>query len=419
MNPSRSKNPIPSSDPYSNLRELASLRIVSGRVKIAATELMLVHCRTRVPLASNNSVPLIVTVNNDYPLPPPPRFFISVHGSVDIPGTVLISRVDKKRLTVFSDGPGGEMAEGGLLPFARVALEVATQVLPPYRTRFSKHQFTQPQLLAVLCLMRYEDWTFREAETRLREHQELRAALKLREVPDYTTLYRFLRRLDDVTVERGLGETVRRLRRRRRRAVSVAIDGTGLSYNSVSTFFIRRLEQHADRSARHRHWLKWVIVVDVQQQILLAQRAHQGPGSDVRSLPGLLDVAARGAPIRLVLADAEFDSEPNHQHIRQRLGAKSIIPAKRRGIPQGTIRNQMFRAFPEKPYRQRAKIETIFSAIKRKLSSRAPGRSLSIQIRQALLLGLTYNLYRLRHPLIWEDVTRASVDSKDRSSCLF
>ena len=308
------------------------------------------------------------------------------------------------------------MAEVGLLPFARVALEVATQVLPPYRTRFSKHQFTQPQLLAVLCLMRYEDWTFREAETRLREHQELRAALKLREVPDYTTLYRFLRRLDDVTVERGLGETVRRLRRRRRRAVSVAIDGTGLSYNSVSTFFIRRLEQHADRSARHRHWLKWVIVVDVQQQILLAQRAHQGPGSDVRSLPGLLDVAARGAPIRLVLADAEFDSEPNHQHIRQRLGAKSIIPAKRRGIPQGTIRNQMFRAFPEKPYRQRAKIETIFSAIKRKLSSRAPGRSLSIQIRQALLLGLAYNLYRLRHPLIWEDVNRASADSKDSYS---
>src|SRR5260370_26446386 len=145
-------------------------------------------------------------------------------------------------------------------------------------------------------------------------------------------------------------------RQSRRRAVSVAMDGTGLSYNSVSTFFSRRLEQHAARSARHRHWLKWVIVVDVQQQILLAQRAHQGPGSDVRSLPGLLDVAARGAPIRLVLADAEFDSEPNHQHIRQRLGAKSIIPAKRRGIPQSTIRDQMFRAFTAKPYRPRAKI---------------------------------------------------------------
>ena len=306
------------------------------------------------------------------------------------------------------------MAEVGLLPIARVALQVATQVLPPYRTRFSKQQFTPPQLLAVLCLMRYEDWTFREAETRLREHQELRAALKLPAVPDYTTLYRFLRRLDDDTVERGLSETVRLLRGRRRRPVSAAMDGTGLSYNSVSTFFVRRMEQHTEHSSRHRRWLKWVIVVDVQQQILLAQRAHQGPGSDVRALPGLLDVAARGAPLRLVLADAEFDSEPNHEYIRQRLGARSIIPAKRRGIPQGTIRNQMFRAFPKKPYRQRAKIESIFSAVKRKLSSRAPGRSLTIQFRQALLLGLAYNLYRLRHPLPLQDVNRASVHSKGR-----
>jgi Transposase DDE domain/Transposase domain (DUF772) len=299
------------------------------------------------------------------------------------------------------------MAEVGLLPFARVALQVATQVLPPYRTRFSKHQFTQPQLLAVLCLMRFEDWTFREAEVRLKEHQELRAVLKLPAVPDYTTLYRFLRRLEDDTVDRGLQETVRRLRRRRRRAVSAAIDGTGLSNTSVSTFFLRRLEQHAHGAKPRRPWLKWLIVVDVQQQILLAQQARQGPGCNARSLPGLLDVAARGAPLGVVLADAEFDSEANHEHIRQRLGAKSIIPARRRGVPNGAIRNQMFRAFPKKPYRQRAKIESIFSAVKRKLSSRAPGRSLATQIRQALLLGLAYNLYRLRHRLAIEDVNRA------------
>src|SRR6266849_6098776 len=238
--------------------------------------------------------------------------------------------VDKKGLAVFSDGAGGTMAEVGLLPFARVALQVATQVLPPYRTRFSKHQFTQPQLLAVLCLMRYEDWTFREAEVRLREHQELRAALHLPAVPDYTTLYRFLRRLEDDTVDRGLQETVLRLRRRRSRPLSAAIDGTGLSDTSVSTFFHRRLEQHAHGPRSRRPWLKWLIVVDVRQQILLAQRARQGPGCDARSLPGLLDVAARGAPIGVVLADAEFDSEANHQHIRQRLGAKSVIPARRR-----------------------------------------------------------------------------------------
>src|SRR6202167_3479393 len=86
------------------------------------------------------------------------------------------------------------MAEVGLLPFARIALHVCRAVLPRYRSRFSKHQFTQPQLLSVLCLMRYEDWTFREAEVRLGEHRELRQALGLMSVPDFTTLYRFLQR---------------------------------------------------------------------------------------------------------------------------------------------------------------------------------------------------------------------------------
>ena len=74
------------------------------------------------------------------------------------------------------------MAEMGLVRFAGLALEVGQAVLPAQRSKFSKRQFTQPQLLAVLCLMRYEDWTFREAEVRLSEHYELRSALRLSSV---------------------------------------------------------------------------------------------------------------------------------------------------------------------------------------------------------------------------------------------
>lgn len=65
------------------------------------------------------------------------------------------------------------MAEVGLVPFARCALDIAKHVLPTYRSKFSKRTFAQPQLLAILCLMRYEDWTFRETEIRLSEHLEL------------------------------------------------------------------------------------------------------------------------------------------------------------------------------------------------------------------------------------------------------
>ena len=293
------------------------------------------------------------------------------------------------------------MPEIGLLPFARVAMDVATAILPTYRSRFSKHQCTQPQLLAVLCLMRYEDWTFREAQVRLREHAELRAVLRLSSVPDYTTVYRFLRRRPDDTIESALGESVRRLRRssrRGRRQACVAVDGTGLAQHAVSTYFIRRIEQHAGGKTRYQHFLKWLIVVAVDRQIILAQRARQGPWCDTRALPGLVDAARRTRPIGMVLADAEFDSEAHHRHVRGTLGAHSVIPPNpRRAIPEGEFRYQMHRAFPRQLYGPRAKIETVFSVIKRKLSAKAPGRSLLIQMRQALLLGLAFNLYRLRH----------------------
>jgi len=42
------------------------------------------------------------------------------------------------------------MAEIGLLPFARFALRVSQAVLPRYRSRFNKRQFTQPQLAILL-----------------------------------------------------------------------------------------------------------------------------------------------------------------------------------------------------------------------------------------------------------------------------
>ena len=103
------------------------------------------------------------------------------------------------------------MAEIGLVRFARLALQVSQAVLPAQRTKFSKRLFTQPQLLAVLCLMRYEDWTFREAEVRLSEHAELRSALQINSVPDYTTLYRFLTRLQEDDVARAMSEVVRRM----------------------------------------------------------------------------------------------------------------------------------------------------------------------------------------------------------------
>ena len=299
------------------------------------------------------------------------------------------------------------MAEVGLVRFAKVAMEIAQAILPAYRTKFSKHTFTQPQLLAVLCLMRYEDWTLlRKAEVRLAEHGELPDALGLGKVPDHTTLYRFLGRLDERALVAAVNESVRRLPKpghhdQEEPPATVAVDATGLAPGAISTFYVRRIQNRRGEPMLWRRWLKWLVVVDTDRQVLLAQEACSGPYNGSAMLLGPLvvdDGAHEVTPLDLVLADAEFDSEQNHRHVRERLAAARVIPAKggKESWRVQGYRATMRAAFPRQLYRRRALLESVFSAIKRKLSARAPGRSLETQRLQALLLGLAYNLYRLR-----------------------
>jgi hypothetical protein len=159
------------------------------------------------------------------------------------------------------------------------------------------------------------------------------------------------------------------------------------------------MHHHGRKPLPRRHWLKWVVAVDLDQQFVLSQLARRGPWNDCANLPAVVEAASQQTRIGLVLADAEFDSERNHTYIRQHLRAQSVIPAKRgkKTWRVHGVRAEMRRAFPRRLYRRRALIESLFSSVKRKLSARAPGRSLSMQMRQALLLGLSFNLYRLKH----------------------
>ena len=188
------------------------------------------------------------------------------------------------------------MAEAGLVAFAQIARQVAEAVIPAYKSKYSKRVFTQPQLLAVLCLMRYEDWTFREAEIRLTEHAELRAALNLKRTPDYTTLYRFLRRMEETIFTKALAEAVRRMPGPLPGGTTVAVDATGLADGAISTFFVKRAREQG-KEMPQRHWLKWLVVVDVPRRAVLAQHAKLGPVNDSATLRPLVEAAKQVAQI--------------------------------------------------------------------------------------------------------------------------
>lgn len=71
---------------------------------------------------------------------------------------------------------------------AREALVVGQRALPKYSHPRSRHDFTQPQLFALLTLKQMLCVDYRGLVTLLTEWRELRRALRLRKVPHYSTL---------------------------------------------------------------------------------------------------------------------------------------------------------------------------------------------------------------------------------------
>jgi len=80
------------------------------------------------------------------------------------------------------------------LGLAAKALSVAQRALPDYLHRNSP-KFTQPQLFAVLAVRQMFHLDLRGMEQLLKDWSDLRAVLRLRQVPHYSTLCRAHERL--------------------------------------------------------------------------------------------------------------------------------------------------------------------------------------------------------------------------------
>lgn len=71
---------------------------------------------------------------------------------------------------------------------AREALKVGQSGLPRYSNRFSRKDFTQPQLFAILALRQFFKTDYRGIVQLLADLSDLRKALHLKKVPHYSTL---------------------------------------------------------------------------------------------------------------------------------------------------------------------------------------------------------------------------------------
>jgi len=145
-----------------------------------------------------------------------------------------------------------------LLKFTRICLHLATERVPPYSSKFSKHIFTQPQLITLYCLKLKLRATYRELIDWLAEMPRIQEALGLERLPHFTTVQKAFQRLS-TTIWRVL----------QRVSVSL-VEGDGVPALDST---------HWDRSYASRYYtqraklkiraLKVTLLVDTQAQAVL------------------------------------------------------------------------------------------------------------------------------------------------------
>jgi hypothetical protein len=279
------------------------------------------------------------------------------------------------------------------------ALATAQGSLPAYSHRYSPKKFTQHQLFACLVLKNFLKTDYRGVAEHLADNPTLLSLLNLRAVPHFTTLHKASARLlKSPKVQRLLESTIRQYYGRRRRVKSSAIDSTGLECSSASPYFVRRRHRQNSpwKTVVYHRFPKLGLVCDTSCHFILSLQAGRGPRPDVDEFRPLVDDARRRLRLARMVADAGYDSEPNHRFARETCGIRTVIPPKH-GRPTtkpatGHYRRLMQTRFDRKAYRNRVQVETVMSMIKRRQGSHAPARSYRSQCRDLYLMALTHNI---------------------------
>lgn len=298
------------------------------------------------------------------------------------------------------------------------AYELAKLTLPDYRSKFSRQDFTLPQLFACLVLREHQKQSYLGLEALLEDSPSWRAAIGLSRTPDSNTLWRAFQSLVQPRgFQRMLDQMVAEAKRRgliRGRLKPVALDSTMFESHHVSRHFEKRQKQLARqnrknhgkkranrrRRAVHKRLPKLSLAVASASHLIVAARATTGSGGDQPFFEPLLREAHHRAKFRAVVADAGFDSEANHRLARQELGVRSIIPpdagrptAQPASTPYRRLMQQRFRRQAgQKCYGQRWQAETVNSMLKRNLGSALRARTARRRSKELLLRVVTHNL---------------------------
>lgn len=253
-------------------------------------------------------------------------------------------------------------ADGYWERVARAALVASCRSIEPHRTRWSRKDFTQRQLLAVVVLMKLNKTTYRGVVRLLHSMPGVRDVLGLTRVPHWSTLHKFATRrctiemINDVLARlacdlihaTGGGEE----------PCEQAMDSTGIDSSCASRYYRARTGTHEAK------YVKASVAVVCGLFVPTTVMATWGPTLDTEQAVQLADQAVRAAPTSRVLADRGYDLEALHVLLHEQHGVGCAVPpVPRQGSVKSRYRSKVPQTIPG--FGRRWHVETFMSMLKR------------------------------------------------------
>lgn len=275
-------------------------------------------------------------------------------------------------------------------------------------------------MLACLALRESLKLSYRKTEAFLRDVPDWLLEIGMRRAPDHNTLWRaFGELLKKPKVDRALDLLAEMERSDLNEAMKVTpltMDGTCYEPRHRSRHYDRVCRRMAikdgekpgkygekvnvSRSVALRRMPKLALAASAATHRILALKVGIGNGSDAPDFIPLLRASCKRAKVRVVVADAGYDSEANHVFAREQLHVRSIIPASigrpTKKTPSGRHRRNMKHRFARRAdarmYGRRSQSETINSMMKRNMGEYLRSILPRRRKQEMMLRCLTHNL---------------------------
>jgi hypothetical protein len=294
------------------------------------------------------------------------------------------------------------------------AHELACRCLPKYSSKFSRHDYTLPQLFACLVVREHQNKSYRGTEALLRDTSWCRQ-IGMASVPDHNTLCHAFHLImgSDRRVDRMLDRLARWMHMACALGEVCAIDSTLYDTHHHSRHYENRCRHYASsvkstansrRSRAAKRLPKLGLGIDTTSHLIVGARTRIGLGSDAPDFLPLLRHAKHRMPsLKTVLADAGYDSHENHRQARQQLKVHTLIkcgvgrPSDKPPVSgyRRTMRKQLAGSQKGKRYAQRAQAETVNSMMKRNLGDALRAKTPQGRRREQMLRVLTHNIMLL------------------------